>query len=71
MAPNWTNPEPVTPATRDRPIPDMAANVNALVDQARAILDGYQAAGEVKIVVDAFGVAGLVTLHIPLPKPEM
>jgi hypothetical protein len=56
------------PVSRNRPIPDMTANVNALVDQVRGILDGYQALGEVKIVVDAFNVAGLVTLHIPLPK---
>lgn len=52
-----------------RPLPDMTANVNALVDQVRAIFDGYQAAGEVLVVVDVLQWKALLTLHIPLPKP--
>ena len=69
MAPDWENPDPVTPTTRDRPIPDMTANVNALVDQARAILDAYQAAGEVLLTIDVLQWKSLLTIHIPLPKP--
>jgi hypothetical protein len=51
-----------------RPIPDMTANVNALVDQVRAIIDAYQAAGEVLLVIDLLTWKGVLTLHIPLPK---
>jgi hypothetical protein len=51
-----------------RPISDMTANVNALVDQVRAILDGYQTAGEVLLVIDLLTWQGVLTIHIPLPK---
>jgi hypothetical protein len=50
-----------------RPIPDMTANVNALVDQVRAILDGYQAAGEVLLTIDVLQWKSLLTIHVPLP----
>lgn len=53
---------------RGRPIQDMTATVEALCNQVKAIIDAYQTAGEVKIVLDLFGVPGAATFHIPLPK---
>ena len=55
-------------ASKNRPIPNMTANVNALVDQVQAILDGYQAAGEVLLAIDVLQWKSLFTIHIPLPK---
>ena len=51
-----------------RPIPDMTATVEALCNQVKAIIDAYQAAGEVKVTLDLFGEPGAATFHIPLPK---
>jgi hypothetical protein len=69
MAPtDWTNPDPVTPTMRDRPIPDMADNINELVNRLRAKLVAWDALGEITIKIDVLGVPGLFVLHIPLPK---
>ena len=55
----------------ERPIPEMTENVNDLVNQVRAIIDGYQADGEVKIVVDVLTMPAIFTLHVPLPARRL
>ena len=52
----------------DRPIPDMTANVNELVNRLRAKLIAWDAAGEVLVKVDVLQFEGFFTLHIPIPK---
>ena len=51
-----------------RPLPDMTANINELVDRLRAKLIAWDAAGEVLVKVDVLQFEGVFTLHIPIPK---
>lgn len=51
-----------------RPVPDAMAEVQAAAAKVNALIDGWQAAGEIEVRIDVLKWGNVFVLHIPLPQ---
>ena len=52
---------------RPRPLKDAGEWVTYVCQKVTKIIEGYEKAGEVQVVIDVLKFKAIATLHIPLP----